>query len=185
MKRARAQVGRLKRIAMVGAFGAVLAVGGGVAASSPAVAAEVTGQLKNQQTKRCLDANHQGNVYMRPCEVNNLHQTWTIFSADLTADDGYGRFRIKNRATNQCLIMWSDSYPHGHLATDARCGDAIWNNETALLDAVGTSFNNMAIRAKHPRTGNQPFCLGGTYERAYAQVCNGSTSQKWARTTRG
>lgn len=184
MKPVRAHLGRLKRLAAVGVFGTVLAVAGSIATPSPAEAAVVTGQLKNAQTKRCLDANHAGNVYIRPCEVGNQHQTWEIVPTGKTSADGYGRFLISNKATGQCITMTSNNYPHGLLST-GKCTNVFWDNEPTTIDAVGSSFNSVSLRAQTAFTGGQPFCLGGNYEQAYAQVCNGSTSQKWARVTRG
>ncbi|MFJ3926235.1 hypothetical protein [Streptomyces sp. NPDC090022] len=60
-----------------------------------------------------------------------------------------------------------------------------FDSQFTTIDRVGGTFNNMSLRGLHDGTRNQAFCLGGNQEQAYAQLCNGSASQKWARVTRG
>lgn len=156
MKRVRAQLARIGRIAAVGAFGATVALVGSVASPTPAEAATLSGHLKNNKTKRCLDADFAGKVYIRQCQLGNNHQTWDISPDQIPADyrkapDGRSRYEIRNRATGQCLWI-AASGDKGVLGTfDCRTA----RFESKLIDAAGDTFNKVNLRGWHSFTSNR------------------------------
>ncbi|MFI1398221.1 RICIN domain-containing protein [Streptomyces sp. NPDC020681] len=172
------------RIAATAAVAAAVGIGISVTAPESAQAATVSGLIKNHATKRCLDSDTAGKVYIRGCQKGNPHQTWEISSDPVpsharTAPDGRSRFQIRNRATQMCLYIAASGGVKGILGT-YDCASA--RPETIWIDGAGTSFNSVHWRGWHGFTGDRPFCVTSYTHAATVERCNYSAAkQRWSR----
>ncbi|MFD5509963.1 hypothetical protein ACFWIB_19580 [Streptomyces sp. NPDC127051] len=170
---------RLGRWTAGGVFAAAVTLA--VTPVSSAQAADLGGFLKNHKTGKCLAANGAGNLYVWPCQAGNLEEVWLISPRDnngnpyKTASDGYGRYRLINRASGQCLVMAWGTNNQGF----AKTGSCTERPETAVIDGVGDGWDAVQLRGWHNFTSNKQICVAANTS-VYPQECNDKNGyQRW------
>ena len=136
--------------------------------------ADIGTRWQNWANGYCLDSNHAGDVYTKPCQEGNNFQTWDVshFYAD--------SWIVKNRATGRCLTAW---WPNDKIVVRTGACD----NPTPQWEIPGDWKNT------HLMTGlNFKFCLdsaghndpqypaeGAPGGGGYTANCNYGTYQTW------
>ncbi|MER5435057.1 ACP synthase [Streptomyces sp. NPDC002588] len=156
-------LGRFAIRGWVTALALGLSLGLSFVSAGPASAYVGQNFLRNWQTGRCLDSNHNGEVYTLPCQQGNDYQTWEpVFVAHYF----YDVVEVHNKATGLCLYLTAQN----QLAT-SNCN----NSSNALWIAAG-SWDVLQLQSFF----NSTQCLDSNAAgSAYVLGCNGGGYQNW------